>query len=253
MSQLNELSYLNFGDDFVTTNGIIVRNPLISEIKEIGEFRYLTLVNMVIMRPYDDMVNLWDSGIDYEEITDYEIFMRNTIGLPKQATEILFGDLDFSKMRIIPNPSNGNPVMSDGKIIIDEMIYNQIVDFIRFIHFIDKESSDEIKPGNLGTKKYLIKRMRRKQEKNAKKPPVQHLSNIISSLVNDSNFPYNYSTVRDLHIGQLYNSFYRIVKHDNSNYIKQAIYGGTISSKDIDNSVLEWFGTIAKHNNKKEE
>ncbi len=253
MQQLDELKYLNFGEDFITSNGIRIRNPLISEIKEIGEFRYLALVNTIIMRPYDDMVNLWDSGIDYETVREYEIFVRNVLGLPQEITQILFGDLDYSKFKISANPTNGDAVITDGQVIIDEAIYQQIADYIRFIHFIEKDDPNEIKPANLGTKKYLIKRMRRKQERNTKKQPTQHLANIVSSMVNESNFPYDYSTVGDLHIGQLYNSFYRIMKHDNSKYIKQAIYGGTISSKDVDNSVLEWFGTIAKHNFNKEE
>lgn len=168
-------------------------------------------------------------------------------------TSILFGDLNFENFEIAINEQNDEVILTDGISIIDRSIYQQIVDFVRFINFIDTENPNEIKPGSLATKKYLIERMRKKQEFNAKKEFKQHISNITSALVNRPNTNLTYKSAQDLHISQLYDSFYRIMKDDNAHYVRQAIYGGTISSKDVDNSILEWFGNIAKQNNKEKE
>lgn len=243
---MDEMKYLVFGDDFVTGNDIVIHQPTIREIHEFGAMNYLSLVNLIIMRPYDDMVSLWKQGIDYEEISDYDLFIRNMKNIEPEVSQLFFGNLDFRKLYLKINPQNGEVILTNGDIIIDRGIHAQIVRFIRFIHFIPEDDPMEIKPANLSVKKYLIKRMEKKQKYNAKKPPKQNLSNIISALVNISDFPYNYETVGDLHIGQLYSSFYRILKHDNSHYIKQGIYGGTIRGKDVDSNSLEWFGAITK-------
>ncbi len=252
--RFDELKYLIFGNDFKINDNIIIHNPTLQEISDFGEMNYVILINYVTMRPYDDMVSLWDHGIDYEELTDYDIFLRNmkAPGMTKDKTSILFGDLDFTEYEIAINPQNNEVVLTNGVNMIDKGIYQLIVDFIRFINYIDTDNPNEIKPGSLGTKKYLIKRMRKKQEFNAKKEFKQNIANIASAIINMPNTSYSYKDVENLHIAQLYDSFYRILKRDNSHYVRQAIYGGTISSKDVDNSVLEWFGSISKQNKEKE-
>ena len=58
--RFDELKYLVGGRDFKINDKITVRNPTISEIGEFGELNYVILVNYITMRPYDDMVCLWD-------------------------------------------------------------------------------------------------------------------------------------------------------------------------------------------------
>lgn len=168
---MDEMKYLVFGDDFVTTNGITVHQPTISEIHEFGAMSYLSLVNLIVMRPYDDMVNLWKQGIDYEEITDYDLFMRNMKYLEPKVSGLFFGDLDFRELCIKINPQNGETVLTNGDIIIDRGIHAQIAGFIRFIHFIPSDDPTEIKPANLGVKKYLIQRMEKSKNTMQKNLP----------------------------------------------------------------------------------
>ena len=246
--RFDEMKYLIFGGDYKINDKITVRNPTLKEISEFGELNYVILVNYITMRPYDDMVCLWDHGIDYEDLTNYDMFLRNVKapGMTVDKTSILFGDLNFENYEIAVNKQNDEIILTDGTSVIDRSIYQQIVDFVRFINFIDAEIFNEIKPSSLSTKKYLIERMRKKQAFNAKKEFKYHIANITSALVNRSNTNLTYQSARDLHISQLYDSFYRIMKDDNVHFVKQGIYGGTISSKDVDNSTLEWFGAIAK-------
>ncbi len=255
MRQLDELKYLVFGEDYIINDKLRIHNPTIGEIAAFGEFNYMALINSVVMRPYDDMVNLWEQGIDYETVTDYDLFIRNMKSpemVPKM-TEILFPSIDFRKFEVTINPQNDEVVLFDGKCIIDKNIYYQIVDFVRFIHYIDSEIVNEIKPGSESVKKYLIKRMKKKQEFNAKKPLKQNIANIASALCNTENTAIGYDNIKDCHISQMYDSFYRVLKRDACKNINHAIYGGVVSSKDIDSSSLEWYGSIAKQNNKEKE
>lgn len=58
--RFDELKYLICGRDYKINDKITVRNPTIGEISDFGELNYVILVNYITMRPYDDMVCLWD-------------------------------------------------------------------------------------------------------------------------------------------------------------------------------------------------
>ena len=44
---------------------------------------------------------LWDMGLDWCEVEDFELFMMLVQTLTPDRTSILFGDLDFSKLELI--------------------------------------------------------------------------------------------------------------------------------------------------------
>lgn len=242
---INELSHIICGDDYTTSNGITLHNPTLREIKEFGEFNYLKLIEYITMRPYDIAVELWDKGVNYQDVSDFTIFISNVKGLPNDFTELIFGDLDFQKFEAQVNPQNMLPVLTNGKYIIDEMIYREIVEYVRRINYIEEKVEYDM--ANKAGIKFLIQRMRRKREKAAKKTAEPYLSNLISTMVNTADFPYNYSTIFDVKISQLYNGFYRKDKIDTAHQITQAIYAGTINKKDVSNSLLNYYGELKKN------
>ena len=241
---IDELAHIVGGDDFTTSNGIWIHNPTISEIKKMGQFNYLGLVQYITMRAYDNAVELWDRGINYQDVPNFVMFINNMQMLPVEVTRIFFGDLDFSNFEVSVNPQNGEMIFSDGEIVIDEVIYREIMEYVRGIHYLDEKV--EFDMANKMGVKFLISRMRRKQEKAAKQKPQPFLSNLISSMVCRADFPYDYSTIMDLHISQVYNGFYRTNKSDTARYLTQAIYAGTVSKKDVANSLLTWYGDLDK-------
>ena len=240
----DELEHIVFGEDFTTSNGIKIHNPTLREIKAYGQFNYLGLVQYIVMRSYDNAVELWDQGINYQEVPNFAIFINNMNTLPVEITHILFGDLDFTKFKVGVNEENMDMVFSNGEILIDEAIYREILEFIRGIHYLEEQVEYDM--GNKAGIKFLIERMRRKQKRLAKKKPQPFLANIISSMVCRSDFPYDYETIKDIHISQLYNGFYRTNKSDTAKYLTQAIYAGTVSKKDISSSLLTWYGDLEK-------
>lgn len=242
--KFDELPHVVCGDDFQVSNGIIIRNPLVREIKDYGQFNYLGLIQYITMRAYDNAVELWDNGINYQEIPDFAMFVNNMKTLPPEITGIMFGDLDFTKFEIGVNEQNGEIVFSNGEFVIDEVIYREMMEFVRGIHYLDEKVEYDM--ANMTGVKFLIERMRRKQKRNAKKKPQPFLSNLISSMVCRADFPYDYRTIMDLHISQLYNGFYRTNKSDTAKYLTQAIYAGTVSKKDIATSLLTWYGDLEK-------
>jgi len=64
------------------------------------------MVHHITAIPSDMKSQLFDLKIDYEEISDFELFMMLTPMLSVDQTSILFGDLDFQKLKRIRNPQN---------------------------------------------------------------------------------------------------------------------------------------------------
>ena len=238
---IDYLKYVLGGEDYDTSNGIHIHNPTIEEIKNFGSQRYSVLLYKLTMRSYDDAVALWDVGLDYEDIPDFLTFVNNIQKITPDESKILFGDLDLSKFVLDVNKTNLEPVIKNGNLIIDSLIYNEIVSYLRDINNISSEI--EYKVGNKKAKEFLISRMRRKQQKMDNKSKVDLLSNLISALVNRENFKYDYSSIMNLKISQLYDSFYRIIKIDEYKNHVMGLYCNPMAFNKVEKSVLKWYGS----------
>ena len=216
-----------------------VRIPTVGEILD-NEQHYYNLIYSLTATPYQYMVQLDDMGIDFTQITDYQLFMMLFTVFAKGDLSILFGDIDLSDISVKINPQNGLPVLYSprNQITIDELVYNQIVNAIRKINNLKRENR---KPGNESARKYLLERERKKQRRNAKKSYEPYLEKLIVALVNTSEFPYDYDSCMDLSIYKFNQSFKQIqhkIAFDNTMI---GIYAGTVDIARLgDKSCLSW-------------
>ena len=104
---------LYIGDDFVINDNIRVLQPTIRKIAEFGERDFFSVVHTVTAIPSDMKSQLWDMGLDWVEVEDFELFMMLAQTLTPERTGLLFGDLDFSKLRPFRNNQNGDIVLAD--------------------------------------------------------------------------------------------------------------------------------------------
>ena len=79
--------------DYEINDKISVHVPTVNEIFDFGDQKYYSIVQTLIATPFDLMVELDDIGIDYESITNYQLFllMMESIAASEENTEILFG------------------------------------------------------------------------------------------------------------------------------------------------------------------
>lgn len=216
-----------------------VRIPTVGEILD-NEQHYYSLISSLTATPYQYMVQLDDMGIDFTQITDYQLFMMLFLVFAKGDLSILFGDIDLSDMIIKTDPQNGLPVLYSprNQITIDEFVYNQIVNAIRKINNLKRENR---KPGNESARKYLLERERRKQRRNANKSYEPYLEKLVIALVNRPEFKYNYEQVDDLSIYKFNQSFKQIqhkIAFDNTMI---GVYAGTVDISRLgDRSCLSW-------------
>jgi hypothetical protein len=228
---------LYIGDDFVINNNIKVLQPTIKQIAEFGEKDFFSVVHTVCAIPSDMKSQLWDMGLDWMEVDDFELFMMLTQTLTPDRTGLLFGDLDFSKLRPFRNNQNGDIVLADKEtgIIIDKMIYLRIVAYLRKAFNITPKIE---KAANKMTKKILIEEDRKKIEFNKDKPFKSFLLPLISSVKVKQGYTKEY--VLNMGYVEFMNDVARLQVIHNADHLLSACYAGTIDMKKINKAELNW-------------
>lgn len=239
------------GNDYKINNNITIHQPTLGEICEFGEERYYSVIHTLTAIPSDMKSQLDDIGIDYEEISDFKLFMLLIKSLKPNDTGIIFGDLDLSKFEVYTDNSNGETVLAqivknekeskETTIIIDRFIYQIITDYLCETHGFKKKVEYA---GNEFTKRYLIQESRDKLEENKKNKFESTLYPLISSMINCEGFKYNHDQVWNMKINAFMDSVQRIQKIKSVGYTMQGIYSGNIDSTKINKTELNWIGEL---------
>lgn len=234
----NKKSLLKLSSVNVLPN-LSMRIPTVGEILE-DEQHYYSLISSLTATPFQYMVQLDDMGIDFTQITDYQLFMMLFPAFAKENMGILFGDIDLSDICAYQNPKNDMPILYSQKndIIIDEFVYTQIADTIRKINGLKKETR---KSGNDEAKEFRLKLERKKQRRNSRKPYEPYLEKLVVALVNRPEFKYNFAETEHLTIYQFNQSFEQIKTNITFENTMIGVYAGTIDTSRIkDRSCLSW-------------
>lgn len=217
--------------------------PSVGEVLD-NEDEFFELVSTVVATPYDMMVALDDVGINFTKINDFDLFMLMFGNLQHRDTSLLFGDLCFDNFTPAINKETNEMVLVDIEkdIVIDRTIHHEIATVIRRI--LSLERNDK-KAGNEEARKYMIERARVKQKRKAKKTDKykSQIEDIIVSLVNAEEFPYNYQTVRDITIYQLYSSLNQISHTIHFDNTMIGYYAGTVKIEDLKPEDRTWLRT----------
>jgi hypothetical protein len=232
---------LYFGDDYIINDYISITQPSVGSIVDYGEEKYFSMVHTLTAIPSDMKSRLWDMGLDWTEVDDFELFMMlvQTVSLDKSY--ILFGDLDFSKLKPFKNNQNGDVVLADREagIIIDKMIYLRIVNYLRKLHNLTPKVE---KAANKFTKKVLIDEDRQKILNAKDKPFKSYLLPLISSVKVKQGYTKDY--VRNMGLYEFFDDIARMQLINNADHLLSGCYAGTIDMKKIDKKSLNWMGEL---------
>ena len=108
------------GEDFIVSDNITIHQPTLDEICNYGERNYFSMIYTLVSTPQSMKVQLWDMGIDYTEITPYELFYSMIYKiLSKEQTKLVFGDLDFQKFKLYKRNDNDEVYLNQKRLRID--------------------------------------------------------------------------------------------------------------------------------------
>lgn len=240
MATLNLL----YEHEYVINDKIKVVIPTVGQVLD-NEDEYYSMVTAFTAMPIDLMVQLDDMKIDFEQITDYDLFIILFNGLRLQNVGLILKDIDFSKFILDIDEEKQELFLMDeeNNIKIDRSVYLQISAVLRKIHNIKKNIR---KPGNKDARDYMLKRAREKMKRAKNRKTESQTESLIVALVNAPEFKYNYQSVRDLTIYQFNKSLYQIVNRVDYNNRMVGIYTGNINPKDMSQDDLNWLTTKSK-------
>lgn len=182
---------------------IVINIPTLSQIRgdnDDNENMFWQEVNLFIKTPSDMVSELDSLGLDFEKISDYEMFIMLLINFEnsKDYKCQLFDGFNFKDLKA-DSDKQGHFIFVDknGKEVFNERVYNDVSDILATM--IGTEKTPREKFGNEYAKKKWIERDYRKKSKMKKNGEKNDsfLDSVILRLVCNSNFPYNYETIGD--------------------------------------------------------
>jgi hypothetical protein len=228
---------LYFGDDYVINEYITITQPTIGEIVKYGEAQYFSMLHTITAIPSDLKSQLWDMGLDWCEVADFDLFMILSQTLTPDRTSILFGDLDFSKLRPFKNNQNDEIVLADKErgLIIDKLIYTRITNYLCKLHGITPRPE---KAKGKRAKQAMIDEDRRNRELNKDKPFKSFLMPLISSLKVKQGYTKDY--VRNMGLFEFFSDISRIQAIDSADHLLNGMYCGMADLSKIDKKNFNW-------------
>lgn len=242
--QVDELK-LYFGDDIKIADGIIIKSPTIGDIIGYGEREYFLMAQTLTATPSSMKVQLDDMGLDWEKITDWQLFILLAQSLSQNTTKLLLGDLDLTTLK--PYEIGEDVVLSneDHSIIINEVIYELMMTNLRKMHGFSKQVD---KAGNSMTHRVLIQVARDDLKKAQNKSYKSFLQPLISAVKCRQKYSLDY--VRQMGLYEFMDDLNRLNVILNADVALSGMYSGMIDTKKMDKSILDWTKDLSNENKK---
>lgn len=222
-----------------TDGSITLVQPSIGNIIDLGEKRFYATLNIFTTNTTAFRLQLWEQGLDWNEVSDFDLFIMLIGNADKEIYQTFLPDIDFTKFGIfsksIPDSEDKIRVLYnvEEKIEINEQVYFHMSQYLRntFNIFPDeKMTQDKI------LKKWFIdkdKRERKNKESKKDEEVKSNLLPIISGCVNHPGFKYKTSELEDLGVYQFYDSVKRLQVYESTTALQKGMYSGFMDTKGI--------------------
>ena len=229
---------LYLGEDFKVDEQFIIHQPKIQEIFNIGESEFFSTLNIFIGNTTMYRLPLWKQGIDWNKISDFELFIMLLSGLePNKTTQLLFGDIDFTQFKhgVIPQKNaedNDKIIIFDlaQNLIIDEDMYLFMREGLRYMFNIYPKT--EFAKGKT-TKEWIIGEEKDKIKAQEGKPSKDFLLPLISFCVNHPGFKYKTSELKEVGIVEFMDSVKQLQHNENVIALLHGVNSGFVDASKI--------------------
>jgi len=228
------------GENFSVNSKIKIHQPTLGQICDLGEQKYHSFIHSFTSTPTDLKYQLHLMGIDWNTLSDYELFLLIYQALDREASAMVFGDLDLPRMeKKLQN--NGEIVLYDKNTdaVIDRSVYELAVTYIRKSHNLERHVE---KAMNETTKTVLLEEAKEQLERSEAAEYHSFLLPLISTMINMEGFKYNWSTVWDMKINAFMDAVGKLLHIKNVDLLLSSGYSGFgIDLKKISKKDLNYF------------
>lgn len=264
---------LYFGDPYEITDDITVYQPTIRDIIDYGENEFWSMLYCFIGNTTYRRLSLWKSGVDWNKISDYELFCNLTHMLTLDQTRVIFGDIDFQKfdlyqlndVELPPEEiTDEKPTAAarrkrafleyelqhvfyneEQNIVITADDYKKIAAVLRaMVHMYPKT---EYTVGKISKELIIqeelnkISRAEREQDESSS---TSTLLPLVSFCVNHPGFKYKPSELQDVHINEFMDSVRRLQVYESTHALYSGMYSGFCDTSKIPRSEFDFMRPI---------
>lgn len=237
-----------FGDPYLLKcdiGEIQILQPTIGNILEFGEKEFYSMLNIFVANPTSYRLQLWDIGIDWNKISDYELFCMLIKGLNKDSTGLLFGDLDFQSFNLYSKKDKDDNIFTlysqEENVEITEETYRCIAEYLRLMFNIYPKAE---KAKGKATKEWMIEEERIKLSNEQGKKYKSMLLPLISSCINHPGFKYKLNELREVGIVQFMDSVQRLQIYESTVALNFGMYSGMCDLSKVDKNLFNFMREI---------
>lgn len=233
---------------FKVNDDITIYQPSVRDIIRFGEIKFYNQVLIpFVTNPTSHRVMLWDKGIDWNKISDFELFTSLYKTLPPGSTQLIFGNFTFEGYEpYVSKLGDKESIVlwnqSTDKLITEDD-YNMFSQYIRTLFNIFPKRERII---GKDIKEDVIKedRIAQKLHENDEEKPF--LLPLISACMNHPGFKYKYEDLDSLGIFCFMDSVERLQVYESSIALLHGAYGGFVDTSKMDRTEMNFMRSIDK-------
>lgn len=227
---------LYFAEPYIVNEYIKITQPTIGDIVKVGENSFYNTLYIFILNTTSYRLQLWDMGIDWNKISDYELFCMMLKSVDNNITKLIFSDIDFSDFDLYNKTlEDKTQVMTlysqKQNIEIDEETYTHISQYLRTMFNIFPKVE---KTKGKTMKEWLIEeerdKLRIQKDDNHSK---SMLLPMISAYINHPGTKYKKNELRDIGIYEFMDSIQRLQIYESTIALMHGMYSGMIDTKSL--------------------
>lgn len=248
-----------FGEPFEVGNGLIIHQPTVGQILEVGEQDFYAMLYVFISNPTTYRLQLWDLGIDWNKISSYTLFTMLIKSVDSNVAKVIFGDVDFKGFEIyaktvqktdddgeeteVQIPTLYNTVT---EMELSEDDYTLISEYLQTMFNIFPKVE---KAKGRSTKEAIIEEDRMNLAMRQKKDDSDDSSllSLVSACVNHPGFKYKLQELRDVGICQFMDSVQRLQVYESSTALMKGMYSGFVDGSKLNANDYNWMRSLANN------
>lgn len=248
-----------FGEPFEVGNGLIIHQPTVGQILEVGEQEFYAMLYLFISNPTTYRLQLWDLGIDWNKITSYMLFTMLIKSVDSDVAKIIFGDVDFKGFEIYTKTKtetneDGEEVEvqvptlynTSSEMELSEDDYTLISEYLQTMFNIFPKVE---KARGKSTKEAIIEedRMNLAMRQRKNESDDSGLLSLVSACVNHPGFKYKLQELRDVGICQFMDSVQRLQVYESSTALMKGMYSGFVDGSKLKSEDYNWMRSLANN------
>ena len=237
-----------FGETYVVNDAISIYEVTIQEIVDFGEEHFFACIAPFVSNPTTYRLQLWDMGIDWCELSDFDLFCMLAPTLQPEITCILFGRYDFTNLQLMMRKDTEERVLYDPitDTVVDNATYIIMREYIRMMmnQYPRREFTrgKQTKLALIDEDRINIRNAERKRRIEGGRKVESYLFSLISTMLITPGFKYKKNELREVNIAEFMISVEKFQVFKATESLLRGMYSGFLDTSKIDTQKeLNWF------------